>query len=812
VTRLHAAATGHPRHTLLFALATGLLTSQIHTAAVVAATAAALAAAWPPAGRAGAASPALAAGGAGARGGVGSTPVLAVLAAAAVLGGAVWAALRAGAIEDGRLEALIGRELVTEAVLLEPVRERGIGPAVVRARLGGEPAPGAVAVVRMRREAHRGPWPGVGEIVAVEGTVAALGRFDDHQRRRGATGAVDAARLEPTGRRRGGLAGVLDGVRRRAEDGLERGLPGREAALLRGMVLGQDEQLAEEVRDEFRASGLAHLLAVSGQNVMLLAVLALGAGAVAGLRRRPRLLLALGLVVLYVPLTGAGPSVQRAGVMGAAGLVAALAGRPRTRWYALGLAAAGTLALNPLAAGDAGWQLSFAAVAALFALAPRIRDRVARTLPGPVAEVLAITTAATVGTAPLMALHFGQVSLASLPANVLAAVAVAPVMWLGMLATAAAQLSPAAAAPFSACAAPLLAFIEWVAHVAAAAPWAVVQIDLHHPSPGLLAAAAAAVAAVAVVVAQRRSARPHARGRGGLGVGAGLGASGSATRRSAVVVAAAVAALAVGLVTATAARGPGPPGPGDLVVSFLDIGQGDATLIQRDGVAILVDTGPPDGPILERLDEAGVDDLDLLVLTHAQSDHEGAALAVLREHPARLVLNGGAGWRSPVQRGLPAAARAGPAHTRVIAARAGQRLAIGAIRLDVLWPPPAPRGFVPDGDPNERAVVAHVRVGAFDLLLPADAESDITNGLDLTDVEALKVAHHGSADETLPLLLDRIDPEVAAIEVGRENTYGHPAPSTLAALRQVPDVVRTDRDGTVRLHVSHGVMTIERHL
>ena len=136
--------------------------------------------------------------------------------------------------------------------------------------------------------------------------------------------------------------------------------------------------------------------------------------------------------------------------MGVAGLFAALAGRPSRRWYALLLAAALTLILNPRAAGEPGWQLSFAAVAALLAGAPPLRAALERRMPGPVAEAAAITIAATIGTAPLMALHFGEVSLASLPANLLAAPAIAPVMWLGVLAAAAAQIAEPLATPFSA--------------------------------------------------------------------------------------------------------------------------------------------------------------------------------------------------------------------------------------------------------------------------------------------------------------------------------------------------------------------------
>ena len=103
-------------------------------------------------------------------------------------------------------------------------------------------------------------------------------------------------------------------------------------------------------------------------------------------------------------------------------------------------------------------------------MAPPLREALARRLPGPVADVAAMTLAATLGTAPLMAMHFGTVSLAALPANLLAAAAIAPVMWLGMLAAAAAQVAPALAEPFNALDEPLLRFVEWVAHTMAGAP------------------------------------------------------------------------------------------------------------------------------------------------------------------------------------------------------------------------------------------------------------------------------------------------------------------------------------------------------
>ena len=856
---MHVATAGHairehPRHVILFALTAGLLTGPISPTATIAAAALAATivvaarALWltaadvtapgsvGPAGAAEVAAPRLARPldpaavevaapqplrpPSSARARTSSPFAVPIAAAAAVLAGAVVADVRVRALEGGPLPGMHGRWVEARAVLLEPVRVRLRGPAVARARLAGL----GDAVLRVRETARPRAWPGVGEIVAVAGRIAPLGRYDEYQRRRGAAVAVEVYRFDATGERRGGLLGSVDAARRRAEAGLTHGLAPPEAALLRGMVLGQDERLTEDVRDDFKRSGLAHVLAVSGQNVMLLAILVIAAGAVAGIGLRARLLIALALVAFYVPLTGAGPSIQRAGVMGAAGLVAALAGRPAHRWYALALAAAITLALNPRASGEPGWQLSFAAVVALLALAPPLRMALTRALPGPVADVAAITIAATLGTAPLMAMHFDQVSLAALPANLLAAGAIAPIMWLGMLAAAAGQVAPALATPFNVATGPLLVAVQWIASTMANAPAAVVPVRLGSP-----VALAATYAALAGAILALRAAW-HAGERGARSRRA------VRARRVAALAAVVPAGFAV-LATATNERTIDAPRRGELVVSFLDVGQGDATLLRRDGVAVLVDTGPPGGPILERLAEAGVRRLDALVITHAQADHEGAALDVLRRVPTRLVVNGGAGWPTVVQRALglaggpgrpsavqrglsPAAGARGPApiqdgpkfagDTRTLGAHAGQVLTLGGITMRLLWPPAPGPEFRPEGDPNDRALVALVESGDFDLLLPADAESDVTAAIPLPDVDALKVAHHGSDDPGLPALLERIRPEFAAIEVGAGNTYGHPTPATLKALEAVDHVYRTDRDGTVHLRFEHGRVALER--
>jgi competence protein ComEC len=269
---------------------------------------------------------------------------------------------------------------------------------------------------------------------------------------------------------------------------------------------------------------------------------------------------------------------------------------------------------------------------------------------------------------------------------------------------------------------------------------------------------------------------------------------------------AATAAVAVLAAAAPALDGPDPPGR--LTVRFLDVGQGDSTLIQHpDGTAVLFDGGPPGAGVGRLLRKAGVEKLALVVATHASRDHHAGLMEVMERFPVEVLLDGGDGTADPAFRAL--LREAGSRGIRLIPAIAPLtlRLAGGGLRIDLLWPPPRPPGPAPE-DPNPRAAVALVTAGAFDLLLSADAESDTLAPLDLPDVDAMKVPHHGSSDPGLPELLDEIEPELAAIEVG-PNTYGHPAPSTLNALEEAGvETYRTDHHGTVTLTVDRGQMRV----
>lgn len=592
-------------------------------------------------------------------------------------------------------------------------------------------------------------------------------------------------------------------LRERAEAGLGRGMPTREAALARGFVLGEDKGVDAATEEDFRRAGLSHLLAVSGQNVTLLALLAMPVLAALGIPLRQRLVWVLALIAVYVPLAGAGPTIQRAGVMGAAGVLATLAGRPASRFYALLLALGVTLAVDPGVASDVGWQLSFAAVIGIFALAgPLRRALVARLgagrLRGVLAEGLAVTAAATVATAPLIAFHFESLSTTTLAANLLALPAVAPAMWLGMLGAAVAQVPGLPLEPLNAITALLLAYVAQVAAWCGRPSWAEVHIQLG--GWGLVGAYLGLVAAALGIAwaARWRRLRCVSAPCGDLHT-PGAGADFLSVRwppRWLLVLVVGAAALVFGIWTWRSDHPAGQRSPAvGLRIEVLDVGQGDAILLQpARAPAVLVDTGPPGTALLSELASAGVERLAAIVLTHDESDHSGGLDELLGRVPfARLVY---------ARLGRPLRMRAvaaGAVPTRV---GAGRVLRSGRLRLEVLWPPrellASPLGAT---DPNEQALVLLVRWRRFSMLLTADAEAEAVP-LDPGPVDVLKVAHHGSDDAGLAALLDRIRPRLAVISVGAGNPFGHPTPTTLETLAkaEVP-LRRTDQDGTVTIEV-----------
>ncbi|MGI9657958.1 MAG: ComEC/Rec2 family competence protein, partial [Gaiellaceae bacterium] len=247
-------------------------------------------------------------------------------------------------------------------------------------------------------------------------------------------------------------------------------------------------------------------------------------------------------------------------------------------------------------------------------------------------------------------------------------------------------------------------------------------------------------------------------------------------------------------------EGPLGPAPQGLRVTVLDVGQGDSILVQAPGANILVDQAEPRANVATRLRALGVEALDLLVFSHPQRDHLGGAPAVIERFRVGSIVDPGLDVESSDYD--EALARAEERGVPVVTARQGMSFRAGGLRVDVLWPQDAGS---PADDPNDLSVVLLVSYGAVDVLLTGDAESPVLSRLDLPEIEVLKVSHHGSADEGLSAVLERIQPAVAVISAGEGNRFGHPHPDTLAALRARDVVVyRTDAHGDVTLESLDG--------
>jgi competence protein ComEC len=608
-------------------------------------------------------------------------------------------------------------------------------------------------------------------------------------------------------------------IRKRAEVAMGSGMPAREAALARSFVLGEEEQVDERTKEDFRRAGLSHLLAVSGQNVALLALLAMPGLAALGIPLRARLVWVLGLIGVYVFLAGADPSIQRAGVMGALTVLATLAGRRPSSFYALALAAIVTLAVNPRIAADIGWQLSFAAVLGILLLAGALRDAIAARIGAhawrrSLADAAAMTIAATIATAPLIAYHFDALSSTTLLANLLALPAVAPAMWLGMIVAAAGQIPGFPVEVLNHLNALLLGYVAQVAAWCGRPSWAYLHVRLG----GAGLAASYLAIALAVVIAMRIARRRRLavlRRRGGRSTrGSHAGRSGgragcrvSPRWRGAVLALAGAAALLAGawglLAPLLAPTGDATPGAlHGLRVSVLDVGQGDAILLQPAGAApVLVDGGPAGDDLDAQLRGAGVERLGAAVITHDQADHATGVIGLLGKMPIRRLLYAVLDGRE-IARSLAA----GAAPTRVAA---GAELRSGPLRLDVLWPPRERLAGPHAGeDPNRLAIVMLARWHDFSMLLTADAEAEATP-IESGPVDVLKVAHHGSDDAGLGDLLERTGARLAIISVGEGNPFGHPTAATLATLASHGvRTLRTDRDGTVVLDVHRGSVRV----
>jgi competence protein ComEC len=538
----------------------------------------------------------------------------------------------------------------------------------------------------------------------------------------------------------------------------------REAGLLMGLALGDDSRLDPAVARDFHATGLGHLLVVSGENVAMVLGPVLGLAMLLRLSRVPRFLLGLGTVVFFVVLTGAEPSVMRAGVMASIALGGMLLGRPRSAAAILAGAVLVLLIVDPALVWAVGFQLSVVATAGMVALASSLAERL-RFLPRSIALATGATLAAQLGVTPILLFHFHEVPVVTLAANVLAFPAVSPALLLGLLAAGVGLVSVGVGRLLAAVATLPMRYLELLADRLARAP--IPWITSHGGIVNL-------VVGLAIVCATAWALRARPR-----------------LPRHILV----AGALVIPLLVWSSALSAGPPS--GLVVRFFDVGQGDAALVSSPGGAnILIDGGPDPEQVATELSALGVKRLDVVIATHPHADHIVGLPAVLARFPVDALLDPGCADESPIYADLVQAIA--DEHVPVRHPRAGDSLTVGDLRLDVV----SPQGCWHDteSDANNDSLVVMVSLGDDSVLFAAEPEEPaqqvlLDEGVSL-GADVLKVPHHGGAT-SLPAFFEAVRPQLAVVSVG-PNTYGHPVPEVLDWIAATgAEIRRTDLDGEV---------------
>ncbi|OLT27486.1 competence protein ComEC [Nocardiopsis sp. CNR-923] len=536
-------------------------------------------------------------------------------------------------------------------------------------------------------------------------------------------------------------------------------LPQPERGLLPALVVGDVRLLREDTAEDFRSTGMAHLLTVSGSNLAVLTGFVLG---LARWLRAPVWCSVAGgavMIWLFVLVCRPEPSVVRAAFMGSLALLALATGRAHAALGALSLTVLGVLFVAPGLAVSYGFTLSVLATAGILAFVPSWTRMWSRWLPQPVADAVAVAVAAQVAVAPVLVLLSAEVSWVAVPANVLAAPVVATVTVAGFVLAALSVLWPTAAAVAAHPPGWGVAWIAWVAETGAGVP--------HGALPWRSDAVGALVLAGILLIL--------------------VSARGWLLRvAAAIVVAVLLLFLAVRCVP-----GDWPPQGWDLVAC--DVGQGDGFVLSAGaGSAIVADTGEDPAVIDACLTRLGVREVPLLVLSHDHADHVDGTPGVLRHRRVGAAL-------VPHGFGDTAMGRAlAEDEVELWAGRRGQSFRVGPWLLRVLWPPPGYAGSVNDG-----SVVVRADGASLSVLLTGDIEEQAQRRMlagpdaGLLPVTVLTAPHHGANTQD-PDFLAATEPVVTVTSVGEDNAYGHPSPYTWALLERLGRInLRTDRDGDV---------------
>ncbi|MBN1978355.1 MAG: DNA internalization-related competence protein ComEC/Rec2 [Anaerolineae bacterium] len=658
-------------------------------------------------------------------------------------------------------------------------------------------------------KADRYPERSYGDRVLVDGmleTPPVLEDFSykDYLARQGIHSMVRRAKVTLLAERQANpLLYMLFRLKRRAQSTIAAILPEPQAALLTGILLGIETGIPADLMDDFAATGTTHIIAISGFNITIVSGIFFATAKRLFGERRAFWIAALG-VAIYTILVGASAAVVRAAAMGILYLVAVRLGRATYAPASLAAAAFFMTLLNPYTLWDVGFQLSFAATIGLVLYTDPMVQASERTLArftsaeraekivSLVSEALLVTLAAQITTTPIILNIFGRLSLVTLATNFL----ILPVQSYLMIAGAIALLLGLVFQPLG----QVAGWVVWVfltytiemVRLTARAPFASVPV---HMESWMVWAYYALLAGLTwwFKQAKERRAELWYKFTSSIQAKFTLGAS------------------AVLLILAFFFWRGLPDGK--LHVTFLDVGQGDAIFIQTpSGKQILIDGGPSETQVLAQLGRQMPfwdRTLDVVVLTHPDSDHVNGLVPVLERYRVDVVIHRQIEMDSETyDYWLELVEDEGAS---VYEGQAGLSLTLDeadaqrpGLEMLILHP-----GVEVWESANDNSVVTRLVYGQVSLLLTGDIEAEVEGTLvgarDVAPLQStvLKAAHHGSCSSSTQAFLDAVDPEVVVISVGVDNRFGHPCDEVLERLAGLP-LYRTDEHGAVEI-VSDGV-------
>ncbi len=571
---------------------------------------------------------------------------------------------------------------------------------------------------------------------------------------------------------------------------IDRTIGREEGELLKGILIGERSGISYATRTAFTNSGIAHILAVSGSNVVV--VFAFFSG-LFGLLRFPRslniILTCFGLL-FYMILTGSQPPIVRATVMTLIILTGRMFGEKTNALNSLGVAALVILAYDARQLFDVGFQLSFLAVLSIVYLYPIVNAQISKIQadnPGKKAivfllRVAVVSLVATLGTLPLTAFYFGKVSVVGLFVNGIILPVVEISVMLGFVSSLLGWISFFAADAFAAVNGVLLYLSLVAAKFSGGLSWAYVETLNFRP-----------VYAIPYFIA--------------IGVLFHLHLANIARKMFIALLASLNILFFVPAFSSHQSQ------EGTLRVSFIDVGQGDAALVEfPDGKTMLIDAGPKAADydageriVVPFLKRRGIDKLDYIVASHPHADHIGGIASVVHSFDVNAVLESGQPARDPIYREYSKALQL--ENCRIDTARSGQSaIEIGGARLYILYPT-SPHI---DGDTsniqqnlNNTSVVFKLCYGKTSVLFTGDAERDAEEEIvqsygDFLQSTLLKTGHHGSITSSSQQFLDAVKPNVAVISVGLHNKFNHPSEAVLERMQAMNvEPLRTDEDGAI---------------